>query len=152
MAKKPKKNGRPSKFSEKTADLICEKLATSSNGLDRVCADLKIAPSSVYLWLKDNTKFSEKYAHARERQADFLADEILDIADDATNDFMTIRKGNTTYEVENKEWTSRSKLRVEARQWKAGKLAPKVYGNKTTLAGDPDNPLNYIPVIQDDIK
>ena len=33
-------------------------------------------------------------------------------------------------EVENKEWTNRSKLRVDARKWVASKLKPKKYGDK----------------------
>jgi hypothetical protein len=58
---------------------------------------------------------------------------MIDIADDGSNDFMTITKGDISYEVENKEWTSRSKLRVETRKWAASKLKPKKYGEKLDL-------------------
>jgi hypothetical protein len=38
-----------------------------------------------------------------------------------------------TYNVENKEWTNRSRLRIDARKWVASKLKPKVYGDKTDI-------------------
>lgn len=87
-------------------------------------------------WLRENEEFRNQYARAKEDQADFLAEEILDIADDGSNDFMTITKGNKTYNVENTEWTSRSKLRVEARKWIAAKLKPKRYGEKIDMTSD----------------
>jgi hypothetical protein len=74
-------------------------------------------------------------------QADTMMDEVLEIADDGTNDFMTITKGDVSYEVENKEWTSRSKLRVESRLKLMALLAPKKYGSKVavdhTTGGEP---------------
>jgi len=44
---------------------------------------------------------------------------------------MTITKGNESYNVEDREVTSRSKIRYDARKWIASKLAPKKYGDKT---------------------
>lgn len=70
--------------------------------------------------------FREQYARAREAQADTLADEILDIADDATNDFMMTEQG-LKYDGDS---VQRSRLRVDSRKWLAGKLRPKKYGDK----------------------
>lgn len=124
---------RPTKYTEELADKICEQIATTSNGLVVICEDRSM-PSvrSVYNWLKnpEHKEFLHKYTRAREDQADLLADEIIQIADDGTNDYMTIVKGDVEYNIENKEVTSRSKLRVDARKWKASKLAPKKYGDK----------------------
>ena len=39
--------------------------------------------STVFRWLAENAEFREQYAHAREQQADTLADEIISIADEA---------------------------------------------------------------------
>jgi hypothetical protein len=80
-------------------------------------------------------EFAEQYAHARDSQADTLADEILDIADDGSNDYMG---DDETY---NGDAVARSKLRVDARKWIASKLKPKKYGDKTLLGSDPENPL-----------
>jgi len=147
--KKP--TGRPTTFSQEIVDEICERIAEGES-LRSICKnDPKMpAMSSVFKWLSENKDFSEQYARAREVQAESMAEEIFEIADDGSNDLMTITKKDYSYEMENKEVTSRSKLRVEARQWYLGKIIPKKYGTKTTLAGDPDNPL-IVPIIKDDI-
>jgi len=143
---------RPTKYTIELADKICEEIATSSIGLNHICEKLEIAPSSVYLWLKDNKEFSEKYARAREKQADYLVEEILEIADDGTNDLMTVVKGDISYEMENKEVVNRSKLRVDARKWVASKLAPKKYGDKLELSGDSENPVSKISLTDEQVK
>lgn len=139
--------GRPSDYSPEIADTICERLANKES-LRKICLDDDMpAQSTVFRWLAAHAEFREQYAYAREAQADVLFDETLDIADDGTNDFTT--KTNTdgsTYEAVNHEHIARSKLRVDTRKWMAGKLAPKKYGHKVTLAGDAENPL-LVPVL-----
>lgn len=127
--------GRPSKYSDEVANVICERIATTSWSLRTICESDEMLPSvtTILTWLRDKPDFLAQYTRAKEEQADLMAEEILDIADDATNDFMTITKGDMTYEVENKEWTSRSKLRIESRKWLASKLKPKKYGEKTDI-------------------
>jgi len=85
------------------------------------------AVGSVCRWLAENDGFREQYARAREAQADTLADEILDIADDGTNDWMAREDGSLEY---NGDHIQRSRLRVDARKWIASKLKPKVYGER----------------------
>lgn len=132
-------NGRPTEYNPEIADRICEKIATSSIGLKHILKeDGMPSQSTVYNWLRIHPEFLEKYTRAREDQADFMAEEILDIADDGSNDLMTIVKGDESYEVENKEVVNRSKLRVEARKWIASKLKPKKYGDKVDLTSDGD--------------
>lgn len=65
-----------------------------------------------------------------------MAEDILDIADDGSNDLMTIQKGSVTYEVENKEVTNRSRLRVDTRKWLMSKMKPKKYGEKMDVTSD----------------
>lgn len=121
---------RPTKSNIDIQNTICDKIASSSSGLNSICKELKISPSSVYKWLSEDEAFSEMYTRARETQADFLADEILEIADDNTRDTKVIQKGGQTMEVEDTEWVNRSKLKIEARKWIAAKLKPKKYGDK----------------------
>jgi hypothetical protein len=80
--------------------------------------------------------FCTRYARAKEEQADFMIEEMIDIADDGSNDLMTITKGDIEYEQENKEVTNRSKLRIDTRKWIASKLKPKKYGDKLDLMSD----------------
>lgn len=127
------KIGAPTKYTVKQADLICERIATSSFSFKTVCESLNIPTGTALAWLSREQSFQERYARAKEMQADLLAEEILEIADDGSNDFMTIHKGDQEYTVENKEWTNRSKLRVDARKWIASKLKPKKYGDKQEI-------------------
>lgn len=129
----PKKHGRPSMYSEALADKICLAIQSTSKGLNSICSvnDDFPHPATIYDWLIKYPTFSEKYARARERQAEFMADQIVEIADDSSNDTMTVTsKSGEPIEMENKEWVNRSKLRVDTRKWLMSKLAPKKYGDK----------------------
>ena len=63
-------------------------------------------------------------------RADWLAEDLLGIADDATNDFVTDTKGK---EKLDREAVLRSKLRVETRQWEMARLDPKQWGDRQQL-------------------
>jgi hypothetical protein len=120
-------------FSEELADRICDALA-NARSLRSICCEADMpSQSTVFRWLADEryASFRERYARAREAQADAIFDEILDIADDGSNDWMERRRDDGSVdEVLNHEHVQRSKLRIEARRWMAGKLRPKVYGDK----------------------
>lgn len=58
------------------------------------------------------------------------ADEITEISDDGTNDWMTIKRGGDEVDVPNNEVLQRSRLRVDTRKWLMSKIAPKKYGEK----------------------
>lgn len=130
--------GRPSTFSQEVADAICERIA-QGDSLRAILRDDESLPASstVFKWLNDVESFSEQYARAREAQADVLFDEILTIADDGRNDSYKDEDGNprTDHDV-----IARSKLRVDARKWMAGKLRPKKYGDKLAIGGADDLP------------
>jgi hypothetical protein len=109
---------------------ICERISNGES-LRQICdGDDMPAASTVFLWLSADSAFSEQYARAREAQADAIFDEILLIADDGRNDWME-RKNE---EDANMGWReNRSRLRIDARKWMAGKLRPKKYGDKIEL-------------------
>jgi hypothetical protein len=130
--KKPEdklKAGRPTLYSEKLAALICERVATSTFGLARLCELNDDIPekSTINLWRYKYPEFSAQYAQAKLKQADLLAEEILDIADDGTNDWMQSfgEDGDVAYKL-NGEHVQRSRLR----KFLAAKLLPKQYGEK----------------------
>jgi hypothetical protein len=129
------KGGRPTTYSEEIANVICERLADGES-LKAICEDKGMpSKSAVFNWLAAHSEFVDKYARAREAQADSLFDDILTIADDGRNDWM--EKKNADGEAigwqENGEAIRRSQLRIEARKWMAGKLKPKKYGDKLDL-------------------
>jgi hypothetical protein len=87
--------------------------------------------------LRDHPEFAEQYTRAREIQADKLFDEILEIADERETDTILTVDGR---ELVNHDAIARAKLRVDARKWMAGKLRPKVYGDKIAVGGADDLP------------
>lgn len=74
----------------------------------------------------------EQYARAKEIQAEGFAEELMDIADDGTNDWMEKldKDGKPIGWMLNGEHVQRSKLRVDTRKWVASKLLAKKYGDK----------------------
>lgn len=131
--------GRPTTFTEELASMICELIATGES-LRSICKDEEMpAISTVMLWaakdrraVKDGVEspypgFSEQYDYACEARLLYNADELLDIADDATNDWMEKHdpEGECTGYQLNGEHVNRSKLRIETRKWLLSKLLPK---------------------------
>lgn len=136
--KHPVKLGRPSSFTQEVADAICTQLAEGMS-LRTIClAEDMPSATSVFRWLADdgNAAFREQYARARETQADRMAEEILQIADDGANDTYLTENGPAV----NHDVVARSRLRVDARKWLASKLAPKKYGEKLAVGGADDLP------------
>lgn len=130
--------GRPPyPYTDELADTICEAVSTSSKGLHLLCKERSDFPCITVVkdWLLSNKYpyFTAKYAHAREQQQDFFAEEILAIADDGSKDLITIQTKNGDIQIEDKEVTNRSKLRVDTRKWLMMKLAPKKYGDKQEI-------------------
>jgi hypothetical protein len=128
--------GRPTKKTPELIDKICDRIATSSKGLHAICKEEGMPdPSQVYRWMNEDEEFRNKYTRARETQADLLVGEIIEIADETSNDTIHVQgKGDGAgYDIPNKEWIDRSKLRVDARKWAASKLAPKKYGDRIEL-------------------
>lgn len=69
-----------------------------------------------YKRLTEDAEFAQRYARAREAQAHRETEEIRAIADAATPEDVQV-----------------ARLRVDARKWRAAKLAPKVYGEKVDV-------------------
>lgn len=124
--------GRPSSFTQETADTICDRLCAGES-LRKICCDEAMPDqATVYRWLRTNDAFREQYTRAREIQADTLFDETLDISDDGSNDWMEDKEKADGFRY-NGDAVQRSRLRIDTRKWMAGKLAPKKYGEKVDL-------------------
>lgn len=126
-------SGRPSDYTPEIAAIICGRLANGES-LREVCADEGFPDkSTVFRWLAARDEFRDQYARAREVQVEHWADEIVEIADDGTNDWIERQNSDgSTYEAVNSDHINRSRLRVDARKWLMSKLAPKKYGDKIT--------------------
>lgn len=127
---------RPSIYSQELAEKICAKVAQAIP-LKEICEEEGMpTPATVYLWLMqaDKKEFFDMYEQACAIKAEKLADELVSIADDGTNDYMERqRQDGETYEVVNAEHIQRSRLRVDTRKWVASKLLPKKYGERNSI-------------------
>lgn len=134
------KIGRPSSYSQEIADRICSELAEGKS-MRAVCREEGMpSMQTVFSWLRTKPDFLEQYTRAKDEAADALVDEMLDIADEATNDWMEVHdKDNPGYRL-NGEAINRSRLRVDTRKWIASKLKPKKYGDKVAVGGAEDMP------------
>lgn len=107
---------KPSVDDEEAVLRLCAHLI-GGMGMKAACS-LPECPSrtDVYLKMSRDDEFRTLIARAREAQQDALIDDTVDMADDATpEDWQVV------------------KLRIWARQWRAAKLAPKKYGEKSSL-------------------
>lgn len=122
---------RPSEYSEKRANQICERLADGES-LKSICAKGNMPHrATVFRWLAAHDEFRDMYARAREAQADALFDEILDIANTPIEGTKCkVDKDGNVMEVTKGDMIEHRRLQIDARKWIAAKLRPKVYGDK----------------------
>lgn len=107
--------GRPSTYTEKMGNLICDKL-TEGISLRKLCMQKEFpAASTVYVWLDRFPEFAEKYARAREAATEDMLEDLLQIADDDKLD------------------PNDKRVRIDTRKWVMGRLKPKKYGDKQTV-------------------
>jgi len=128
--------GRPSTFTKEMGDLICERMETGES-LRSICKDDDFPHlGQVIKWLASNAniEFRLQYAHSRQVGLEVMADEVLNIADQEPVKTADGKIDNAGVQHQ--------RLRVDTRKWILSKQLPKVYGDRTILAGDEDAPLN----------
>lgn len=112
--------GRPSSYTQETANAICEAIVLGDSLRTISSREGMPVISTIFKWIGEHPKFSNQYAIAKEAQADTLADDMEDIARD------------------NKIEVKRARLIIDTRKWTASKLKPKKYGDKIDVTTDGD--------------
>ena len=147
--------GRKPEYTQEVADEICDRLAEGES-LRTICADDHLpSRSTIMLWaakdrrLKAEGKespyhgFSDQYELACEARMLYHADELLDIADDSTNDYMEkTNNDGSTYEALNAENIQRSRLRVDTRKWLLSKMLPRYADKQAVEHTSPDGSMS----------
>lgn len=113
------KKGRPTVYKKSLANRICDRIAEGES-LRSICRDSDMPHvQTVRRWLADDNKkdFRAQYIRAREEQADYYADVIVEEADKAKD----------------RDSAAAAKVKVDARKWVASKLKPKKYGEKLDI-------------------
>lgn len=127
----PKKKGPASRYTEALGNKICRRLE-GGESLRQVCRSPGMPDErTVRRWaMQPDHPFAPQYARAREVGYLSLADELLEISDDGSNDWMR-REGRDNGEAWalNGDHIQRSRLRVDSRKWLLSKMLPKVFGD-----------------------
>ena len=90
--------------------------------------------STVLKWQRENKDFQTKCAHAREAAGELAAEKHNEVMEGCL-------AGTVPPDVAGRV--------LSGMQWRAAKLASKVYGDKQTISGDPDAPLvTFTSIVQ----
>ena len=122
----PGKVGRPSTYSQEVADEIVRRMIEGES-LTAICKDEGMPPRvTVYAWFDKHPDFYARCARAREALADYLVDEIEELAKSTTE-----------------ENHQSMKVKISTKQWRAMKMAPRMYGDRprTEVTGDNGGPI-----------
>jgi len=131
--KAPAKMGRPTNYTPEIADKICEGIA-KGNSLVRVCAPQKMPqPRTVYYWIRKFPDFARNYENAKEDQADFMVEEMMEIGNSADSDNVQV-----------------ARLQIDTRKWVASKFKQKRYGDKLQTDNTNHN-LDYADLSDDEL-
>lgn len=132
------KDKAPAKHVQFSIEICAEICALLADGysLRSVCErDGFPSKSTVFRWLAEKETFRDQYARAMEARADAHFEEMFEIADDASNDWME-RKNQDEQSIGwqlNGEHVQRSRLRIDTRKWAIARMNAKKYGDKLDL-------------------
>ena len=136
MTTKSHKAKAPTKAkSQDREDLAKKVLEGMHGGLScfKSCQAAGVPHSTFIGWVNVDPDLADRYTRAREDLIERMAQEVLELSDvdvgmqpDGKKDWAAVQK---------------HKLQVDTRKWLLSKLAPKKFGDKLELTGDPDRPL-----------
>ena len=119
--------GRPTTYTPELAKYVCDIIATHEFGLNKLTQMYDKFPhkSTIYAWIASHVEFSNQYFEARRRQANVLADSMLDLPDNIQH--YEDKEGNARIDA---GILGKAKLEFEVKKWHASKMEPKIYGDK----------------------
>lgn len=107
-------------------DTICDGLVIGRS-LRTMLVEVGASNGSFYRFIEADKPAAEQYTRARERQGDFDADQVTDVA-------QKVAAGEIPPDA--------ARVIIDAHKWSAGKRKPKAYGERVTHAGDPEAPIH----------
>jgi hypothetical protein len=112
------KVGRPSKYSQELADIICSELMLGKSL--RTVTQPEGMPSivTIFAWMRIHPEFLNQYTRAKQESADAMAEDILYLADSTEQD---------------KDAINKTRLQVDTRKFLMAKMKPKKYGDSSAL-------------------
>ena len=118
-------------FDLAVADEIVDRMVHGES-LVKICADAHLPHRvTIYRWMDAEPAFAARCARAREALADYLVDQIEQMAEQTTEENFQSQK-----------------VRISTAQWRASKIAPRIYGDKlqTQVTGADGGPVQLASV------
>ena len=139
------------KWTEETIKPVFENILEGVRKGDAVRKVLSLpdmpSTKTFYKWLENEDR-GKQYARACEYRADAIFEEILNICDDKTEDYISTKSGA----VGNNAAVQRARLQVDTRKWIVSKLNPKKYSDKIQNEVTGDMAINWIETKTNDIN
>lgn len=103
--------GIPSELTESKLDELLSALSTGDS-MAKISQRIGVSVTTIWRMCEADKELDEKYTRAKQQKAQYLAEQIIDIADDP--------------ELKPDD----KRIRVDARKWVAGKYYGKLFGDK----------------------
>jgi hypothetical protein len=134
----PRQHGL-SKYTPEVAHEICRLMAEEGRTVRWVCRqDGMPSFRTVMRWAREKPEFADLYRQALVDRYDFWAEQIIDIADDASNDIAESETADgRKIQVVNHENIQRARLRIDTRKFVMATGAPRKYGDRVSRDDDP---------------
>lgn len=126
-------------YSEELAKAICDKVAEGKS-LRKACRELDAVAPTFLLWCSERPLLAEQYARARGTGADIGFEELADLQEEEP-------VKDATGKIDS-GWVAWKRLQIDTKKWELSKKAPKKYGEKLELSGDPKSPLQTVQRIE----
>jgi hypothetical protein len=115
---KPSKGRRKRLNKERCCYVILRRIATSNRSITKICKKKYLpSPETFYCWLEADRTLAEHYAKARRQQIDYMAEQILELAENDNRNPLAVRN------------------HIDANKWLCSKLRPEKYGDKLDISG-----------------
>ena len=116
-------------YTPELADTFCELIASGLNVAQALrYPGMPKHKTSIYQWLFKHPEFAEKYRLAQQARTEAYVEEMIEIADDCTDDIGMGPNGP----IIKTSSIRRAALRIDTRKWNVSKLNAMKYGDKIT--------------------
>lgn len=113
---------------EKVLDLMHQGRSTTS-----ACEEVKLSWRVFVDWAERDDSNAQRYASARARLLERMAEEIHQIANTPVEGETTVVKADGGVEVKRGDMIEHRRLQIDARKWLLSKLMPQKYGERQQI-------------------